>query len=45
MTTLFFSPFVSDVEDPVLLGPGVEDDDDKPDMWQTRGGQEGFTVG
>ena len=40
MTTLFFSPFSSDVEDPGLLGPEVEDDDDgKPDMWHTRGGQ------
>lgn len=42
MTTLFFSPFASDVDGPVLLGPGAEDDDDgKPDMWRTRGGQEG----
>jgi len=40
MTTLFFSPFASDVDGPVLLGPGVEDDDGKPDMWHTRGGQE-----
>jgi hypothetical protein len=39
MTTLFFSPFVSDVNGPVLLGPEVEDDDGKPDMWRTRGGQ------
>ena len=38
MTTLFFSPFVSDVDDPTLLGPEVEDDDGKPDMWRTRGG-------
>lgn len=38
MTTLFFSPFASDVDDPMLLGPEVEDDG-KPDMWQTRGGQ------
>jgi len=42
MTTLFFSPFASDVDDPALLGPGVEDDDDgKPDMWHTRGRYEG----
>lgn len=40
MTTLFFSPFASDVDDPTLLGPEVEDDDGKPDMWRTRGGQE-----
>jgi len=40
MTTLFFSPFASDVDDPMLLGPEVEDDDGKPDMWQARGGQE-----
>lgn len=39
MTTLFFSPFASDGDDPVLLGPEVEDDG-KPDMWHTRGGQE-----
>jgi hypothetical protein len=44
MTTLFFSPFASDVDGPMLLGPEVEDDG-KPDMWRTRGGQEGFTVG
>jgi len=41
MTTLFFSPFASDVNSPVLLGPEVEDDDGKPDMWHTRDGQEG----
>ena len=41
MTTLFFSPFASDVDDPELLGPAVEDDDGKPDMWHTRGGGEG----
>jgi len=40
MTTLFFSPFASDVDDPTLLGPEVEDDG-KPDMWRTRGGREG----
>jgi len=40
MTTLFFSPFDSDVDDPTLLGPEVEDDDGKPDMWRTRGGRE-----
>jgi len=39
MTTLFFSPFASDNDDPVLLGPEVEEDDGKPDMWHTRGGQ------
>lgn len=38
MTTLFFSPFASDVDDPMLFGPEVEDDDGKPDMWRTRGG-------
>lgn len=37
MTTLFFSPFASDVDDPTLLGPEVEDDEGKPDMWRTRG--------
>ena len=41
MTTLFFSPFVSDVDDPILVGPEVDDDDGKPDMWRTRGGEEG----
>jgi len=40
MTTLFFSPFTSDVDGPVLLGPEVEDDG-KPDMWRARGGREG----
>ena len=40
MTTLFFSPLASDVDDPWLLGPGVEDDGCKPDMWRTRGGWE-----
>jgi len=40
MTTLFFSPFASEGKDPALLGPEVEDDDGKPDMWHTRGGQE-----
>ena len=39
MTTLFFSPFASDVDDPKLLGPEVEDEG-KPDMLHTRGGQE-----
>ena len=39
MTTLFFSPFVSDVDDPMLFGPEVEDDG-KPDMWRTRSGEE-----
>ena len=39
MTTLFFSPFASDVDDPMLFGPKVEDDG-KPDMWHTRGGQD-----
>ena len=42
MTTLFFSPFASDVDDPGLLGPEVKDDDGKPDMWRTRGGEGGF---
>ena len=39
MTTLFFSPFASDVDDPMLFGPEVEDDDGKPDMWRTREGR------
>jgi len=39
MTTLFFSPFVSNIDDPAMLGPEVEDDDGKPDMWRTWGGQ------
>ena len=44
MTTLFFSPFDSDAEGPLLLGPAVGGDG-KPDMWHTRGGEERVGAG
>jgi len=45
MTTLFFSPFASSIDDPMLFGPEVDDDDGKPDIVAHEAGKGVVTVG